>query len=361
MTTKASYRILVIQDEACAPQLSGLNGHQVEYAQGGAEVFAREVIPYDAILAMPHPQLRAFFERIRQKAGRRPALFVLQAEGMSLHTAESIGADGTLPTSAALSLLDPYLQLRDELLIAQGTIAQLREEAISAQRLKHELALLKHAIVRNVSHELGTPLLQVKSAVGMLNQDSVTNAKLIEYAKEATGRLESVIKNITLLGQSLNISPGPVVVRDVLEAARRNLRRAWEKGDKIDLIRSEIAPDLSPAIADKQGLVTVLQLLIDNALKFGKGKPVTVRAVREGDEIVISVHDQGIGIAQDKIDAIFDSFYQIDDSSTRHYGGAGVGLAIVKLILDYHKSEIRVSSELGVGSTFAFRLPVARI
>jgi signal transduction histidine kinase len=69
------------------------------------------------------------------------------------------------------------------------------------------------------------------------------------------------------------------------------------------------------------------------------------------------VKDEGIGIAADKLKHIFDSFYQIDNSSTRRYGGAGVGLALVKIILDLHHTEIHVESDEGKGSTFWFTLP----
>jgi signal transduction histidine kinase len=101
-----------------------------------------------------------------------------------------------------------------------------------------------------------------------------------------------------------------------------------------------------------------LQLLIDTALKFSEGE-VEVRLWHENDQVHIAVSDQGIGIAHDKLEAIFETFYQIDNSSTRRYGGVGVGLAIVRLILERHHVEIGVESTEGKGSTFSFALPVA--
>jgi signal transduction histidine kinase len=161
-----------------------------------------------------------------------------------------------------------------------------------------------------------------------------------------------------MLGHSLDINIGPIIVRDAVEYARRNLGRVWQRKGEADRITLEIEINLPPVLADKQGLSTVLQLLMDNALKFSEDKPITVIARKEEDSTVyVAVRDTGIGIAEDKRKSVFDSFYQIDNSSTRRYGGAGVGLALVKLILDHHNTEIHVESEIDKGSTFWFKLP----
>lgn len=243
-------------------------------------------------------------------------------------------------------------------LIKEGDV--LRASLDKHQRLNDEVEVLKNAIVRNVSHELKTPLLQVKSAVALLAED-VDNEELISYAKGATTRLEALVKHITLLGGSLEIHLAPIIIRDTIEYARRNLGRIWEHREAIDRVRVELEPSLPPALADKQGISTVIQLLLDNALKFSK-REVEVKATTTDDNrIRISIRDYGIGIAEDHLDAIFDTFYQIDHSSTRRYGGAGVGLAIVRLILEHHNSKITVSSQLGRGSTFSFLLKIAEL
>lgn len=274
--------------------------------------------------------------------------------------------DGWITPPDVARQLNSLLRLRQQALeihAAKQTlndkIAELELEMQNQRRLHNNVEVIKNAIVRNVSHELKTPLLQVKSAVSLLAED-VQDKKLIEYATGATARLETLVRNITMLGASLSTNMSPVVVRDAVEYARRNLRRVWESRDHTERIKIMIEPDLPPVLADKQGLSTIIQLLIDNALKFSKDT-VEVYAKRSGDHIVIGVKDYGIGIAQDQVDAIFDSFYQVDGSSTRRYGGLGVGLAIVKLILDYHSSTISVESELDKGSDFSFRLPIAEL
>jgi signal transduction histidine kinase len=127
----------------------------------------------------------------------------------------------------------------------------------------------------------------------------------------------------------------------------------------VERITMKLEANLPAVQADKQGISTVLQLLMDNALKFSKDI-VEVTAVHVDDQVRVAVVDHGIGIAKDQLGLIFDSFYQVEHSSTRRYGGTGVGLAIAKLILDHHGSQIMVDTEVGKGSTFSFLLPIAR-
>lgn len=253
-----------------------------------------------------------------------------------------------------LRLHEKNRQLLDKINGLQGQIEQ-------QHRSSDEIEVLKNAIVRNVSHELRTPLLQVKSAVSLIAED-VSDQKLVSFAENAMARLETLVKNITMYGQSLDIRLGPIILRDSVEYARRNLGRIWERRSEADRIQLKIADRLPPVLADKQGLSTVMQLLMDNALKFsGKEQPIEVIGCLREDHIYIAVRDYGIGIAPDKIQDIFESFYQIDYSTTRRYGGMGIGLALVKLILEHHNTQINVDSELGKGSTFWFLLPCVNL
>lgn len=239
----------------------------------------------------------------------------------------------------------------------QRRIKDLESQLRNEKQHSNQIEILKEAIVRNVSHELKTPLLHVKSAVSLMAEDMGKDNKLIRYAENATARLETLVTNITMFGSSLDLNLGPVIVRDAMEYAHRNLRRIWESKEHAKRIRLYIDDHLPPVRADRQGLSTILQLLLDNALKFSEGE-IEVHAHRIGDEIEIAVKDYGIGIDPDHLNSIFDSFYQIDPSSTRRYGGTGVGLALVKLLTEKHMSTIEVQSEVNKGSTFSFRLQI---
>ncbi|HEX2909101.1 MAG TPA: HAMP domain-containing sensor histidine kinase [Phototrophicaceae bacterium] len=261
----------------------------------------------------------------------------------------------------SLRTANHQMQAANNALHQENTRLQTHIE--SQRNLTDEVNLLKNAIVRNVSHELKTPLLQVKSAVAMLAEDVGRDNKLIEYATGATARLEAAVRNITLLNELLNESMEvqalvPVQVSESIQYAQRNLRRSWEHKGHMDRIQVHIPRDLPPVLADKQGLSIILQLLLDNALKFSQ-EEIEVSAAVHNNFVTITVRDYGIGIAPDKIEKIFDSFYQIDNSTTRRYGGMGIGLAIVRFILERYQTKVQVKSEEGKGSLFTFALPVA--
>lgn len=246
-------------------------------------------------------------------------------------------------------------------------IEEVRRQFIDLQRDSHHVEVLKNAIVHTVAHELNTPLLQVKSAVYLLAESARERREesvAAQLATDATARLESIIKNITRLSKAMDPNLGPVMLRHTFAAAHRSLSRAWETGGQLDRVQVDIPEDLPHIYADNEGLTIVLELLLDNAIKFSKdnaGSPVELKAIHDNDEVEISVRDYGIGIPKDKWDMIFETFYQVDSSTTRKYGGAGVGLAIVRLILERHNTKVRVASKPGEGSTFSFKLQIYQI
>ncbi len=260
-----------------------------------------------------------------------------------------------------LSLLQQILQFKQQQVELNNSllshIHKLEKQLTTQKQQTTQVEVLKEAIVRNVSHELKTPLLHVKSAVSLLSEDVGKDNKLIRYAENATARLETLVTNITMFGSSLDLKLGPVIVRDAVAYSHRSLSRIWESKEDAKRIKLHIDTDLPPVLADRQGISTILQLLLDNALKFSDGD-IEVHAHQVGGSVEISVRDYGIGIAPKDLKNIFDSFYQIDPSSTRRYGGTGVGLALVKLLIENHQSEIQVTSELNKGSTFSFQLKI---
>lgn len=339
----------------------------------------------DVILGRFHPGTSEIFTQMR--AGNASAILVAIVEHMLWDSIdEQIDVDLILPASPAFisKQLTSYMNMRlglqsqlsnlrqqneqfaSEIENIKRQNAELREQTEQLQeevnrhkRTSNEIEVLKNAIVRNVSHELKTPLLQLKSAVALLSED-MKDSIIATYAQNATARLESHIRNITMLGTSFENNRGPLIMRDVIEYARRNLTRIWEMRDAVERVQIELTDNLPPVLGDKQGLSTVLQLLMDNALKFST-EYVFVRGTLEDDYVVIAISDSGIGIQSEKVKEIFDLFYQVDNSSTRRYGGAGVGLALVKLILDYHETDIEVISTPDKGSTFRFRLPIVSL
>ncbi|MGJ3240502.1 MAG: sensor histidine kinase [Anaerolineae bacterium] len=318
--------------------------------------------PIDALVITAEFPIRSLVELVSGTQHQQILMLMVQTNHDALEN------DMVTHISAILSPQLPHLTRQIAHLVQQHHQNQqlqakiiLLEKEISSQRRKtSEIELLKNAIVRNVSHELRTPLLQVKSAVALIHEDP-DDKKLVNYAQNAVARLEIYVKNITMLGHSLDISVNPIILRDAVEYAKRNLTRIWTRRADAERIHINLEPNLPPVLADKQGLSTVLQLLMDNALKFGNDKAVEIIGRKIDDRIYIAVRDHGIGIAQEELQDIFETFYQVDDTSTRPYGGAGVGLALVKLILENHQVQIHVNSTLNEGSTFWFKLPYINI
>ena len=125
-------------------------------------------------------------------------------------------------------------------------------------------------------------------------------------------------------------------------------------------LEAEIAPDVPPVAGDALALRRVLDNLVSNALKFTPaGGRVTVRLARLEEAIKLEVADTGIGIPVNRLDRIFDRFYQVDGSTTRQYGGVGLGLALVKEIVAAHGGQIMVTSQVGGGTTFTILLPLS--
>jgi two-component system, OmpR family, phosphate regulon sensor histidine kinase PhoR len=128
---------------------------------------------------------------------------------------------------------------------------------------------------------------------------------------------------------------------------------------QVTLMR-DLPPALPLAWGDRDQISEVFDNLLSNALKFtSEGGSITVRAREEGEFVRVEVSDTGTGIPQDKLDKIFERFYQVDGTSRRRFGGTGLGLAIVKRIVETHGGTIGVTSQLGRGSTFYFTLPQA--
>ena len=229
-----------------------------------------------------------------------------------------------------------------------------------------ELDRLKSEFIANVSHELRTPLLHVKGTLGLLADGAMGDvtpeqAQGLSVAQGAAEQLGRIIEDTVDFGQMYEeqrLTFEPVSVAEVCQSAARAIARIANR--HAITISVAIPPDLPPVRADLQSLTRVLWHLLDNAVKFSpSGSTVEITAEQRRAGVRIAVHDYGVGIPPDQLDRIFQVFYQVDGSSTRKAGGLGLGLALVKWLVEAHGSRVEVESEMGKGSTFAFELPVA--
>jgi signal transduction histidine kinase len=265
------------------------------------------------------------------------------------------------------------IELHGALQDANRTLERRVEERTAELRnaLEHlkELNQIKASLISNVSHELRTPLAHIKGYVelmaeaqlGPLSEDQL---RALEVVQGATSRLERLIEDLlefsTASREGLRINPQAI---DLSQLARETLVRSSEKASKADVaLEADVADDLPPAMADRERLGWVLHQLVDNGIKFTPaGGKVLISSRAEKHRILIAVRDTGMGIPQDRMDEIFEPFHQLDGSPTRRFGGTGLGLSLVRLILNSHRTDIRIQSEEGKGTTLVFSLPVAKL
>ncbi len=227
------------------------------------------------------------------------------------------------------------------------------------------LDALREQFIQNVAHELRTPLAVAFGYTEMLANNGL-NPEEQRMALDASLRslqeLVNLVDSITTLQdlstRSLHVEE--VAPAELLQVATQMCRqRAQSAGVKL----RTIYPSLPSLPGDLTRLAQALNQLIDNACKFSPaGSTVTVAAQLSPlkDAVEISVADQGIGIPAEEYPRIFQRFYQVDGSTTRRYGGTGLGLALVKEIVDAHKGQVDVESKVGMGSIFTVQLPLER-
>ncbi|HJW84718.1 MAG TPA: GAF domain-containing protein [Anaerolineae bacterium] len=250
---------------------------------------------------------------------------------------------------------------------------ELKERARKLEQAYHELQesdRLKDELVQNVSHELRTPLTFIKGYVELLLEEDMgplteRQRESLSIVAEKTNSVTRLVSDIIFLEQ---------IERESLQLRTFNLAdlaRAALQGCEVIAVaagirlRLEAEPGLPPLPGDRDRIMQVFDNLLANAIKFSpRGGTITVRlqdglAVGQADAILTSVSDTGIGIPPQQIKRIFERFYQVDGSATRHFGGAGVGLAIVRRIVEAHGGTIWAESDgvPGRGSTFFFTLP----
>ncbi len=260
------------------------------------------------------------------------------------------------------------LELQNALLEANRSlerrVAERTAELETALLKLTEINQLKANIVANISHELRTPLTQIKGytsllADGSFGQLAAEQQSAVDTVMTGIARLEKMIE--TLIGYAaaargeMTLTFGPVDVAPIVDSVVQRSRVAAEK--KSVRLEGRVAAQLPPVRADQEKLRWVLLQLADNAIKFTPtGGRVLLTAGLDKQLIRFAVQDTGIGIPEERRDEIFEDFRQLDGSPTRHYGGAGLGLSLVRRIVEAHGALINVDSRVGRGSTFSFEL-----
>jgi PAS domain S-box-containing protein len=223
---------------------------------------------------------------------------------------------------------------------------------------------LKSEFVALVSHELRTPLTSVNGALRLLGAGLAGDlpeeaAELVATAEANAARLIRLVNDILELERleqrRFELALAPVSAAAVARAAVAAVEGLARERDVPVSVGSV---DEVSLVADHDRLVQVLTNLLGNAVKFSDtGSPVVVEATADDREVTFVVRDQGRGIPEDKLAAIFEPFAQVDASDARVHAGTGLGLAITARLVEAHGGRVRVSSTLGEGSTFTVTIP----
>lgn len=256
----------------------------------------------------------------------------------------------------------------DELRLITRRGLERRKFSLETIALRREKEILREHFAAIVSHELKSPLGAVQTNLYVLADD--LKDKVTEEQAEKFQRLQDRISDLVKLintwlrAISIDISSirdnfEIISIKDVVNKAIENTQQhAIRKA--ID-IETSISPDLKPVYGDEGTLVEAVGNIASNAVKYTRmGGNVKIIVTEFGGEIVITVSDNGVGIAKEDIPHLFEDFY-VGKSKTEGERRSGVGLAITRRIIEAHDGTITVESELGKGSTFAIHLPVANV
>ncbi len=264
--------------------------------------------------------------------------------------------------------LEPCAAIVHNLVSALRT-SRLYRDALEGQRLAEEANRLKSRFLSTVSHELRTPLNLITGLSAVLLREGeqvgsarcVVNREDVEHIYASAQHLDGLIRDVLDLAHSevgqLKLVCEPLHLTEVLQpvlALGQQLAR-----DKELVWRAEMPNELPRVWGDRTRLRQVMLNLVSNAVKFTAQGEVALCVAAEGDRVVVSVQDTGLGIPPGEQEAIFDEFRQSERTAARGYGGLGLGLAICKRLVELHGGEIgvRSSGNEGGGSVFYFTLP----
>jgi two-component system phosphate regulon sensor histidine kinase PhoR len=267
-----------------------------------------------------------------------------------------------------------FQRVKDGLVIELyvASLSDDQGQPIGAVMVLHDVSELKHLerirtdFVANASHELKTPITAIRGlSETVIDDPEVEKSTLIQFM----GRIHAQsIRLSQLVGDLMTISRLEAdqgiegftqinfsdLVQRAVEAAENLLH------SKHHTLSTDLGDRKVDVYGDRQNLSQLVDNLIDNAIKYTpEGGRIQVRLKVEGQDMVLEVQDTGIGISPQYQERVFERFYRVDKARSQSLGGTGLGLSIVRNIAEKHGGHVSVKSQLGVGSTFSFRMPLA--
>jgi len=241
------------------------------------------------------------------------------------------------------------------------------EEKIIKQNVQlRKLDELKTAFLNITSHELRTPMSAIKGYTQMLLKQTfgdinVEQKNSLDIILRNTNRLDGLIQDILdvsrLESRTMKFIPEKTDIKKLVGQTTETVQPSADR--KEITINADVEEGITNLIVDEERIKQVMINIVGNAIKFSPdGSIINVKARKEKNDVLFEVQDFGRGIPKDKLDKVFETFYQVDSGADRKFGGAGLGLAISRGIVISHGGKIWVESKEGNGSKFSFTLPV---
>ncbi|WP_041933358.1 sensor histidine kinase [Gloeothece verrucosa] len=249
--------------------------------------------------------------------------------------------------------------------VPESDIPELNQLAISFNRMANGLEDVekrRRELISDLTHELRTPLTVVRGYLEQLSDYSIepSTELYLKLVKE-TRRLERLTYDLQELSKAeagyLVINIQPLYLYTLLQSLIEKF--SDQLMDEGPVLALDCPADLPPVLADIDRTEQILVNLLGNALRYTEKGNILLKAWLEKDRIWIAVIDTGIGISQEDLPFVFERFWRADRSRSRYSGGSGIGLAIVRRLVELQNGQIEVESELGKGTIFRFCLPVA--
>ncbi|MBS1516701.1 MAG: GHKL domain-containing protein [Bacteroidetes bacterium] len=274
-----------------------------------------------------------------------------------------------LKISELSKIIDEINEVRLETAGSREMSELINEIYLIAERILNELELAKvfkvnrNEFMGNVAHELRTPIFAIQLSLetlidGAVNDEKV-NMDFLNRAFNQSRRLKELVEDLISIAKfetGLKMSKRYFVISNVISKTLEELKTIAEN-KKINLRFDETAVNGVQVFGDEERLKQVLVNLIDNAIKYTPEDGTIEVSVNVLDkEVIVKVQDSGIGIPKKDLPRIFERFYRVDKTRSRDVGGSGLGLSIVKHILEAHSSQIKVESEENKGTKFEFNL-----
>ncbi len=243
---------------------------------------------------------------------------------------------------------------------------------IGAVLVLHDVTELKHLerirtdFVANASHELKTPITAIRGlAETMVGDPDVEKSMLMQYMERIHSqslRLSNLVTDLMTISRLESDQGTSSFTRmNFNDLVRREVRAAASAVEiKLHSLTLDPFPEPLEVYGDRQNLSQLCNNLIDNAIKYTpEGGQIKVRVRRDQADVVLEVEDNGIGISPQYQERVFERFYRVDKARSQSLGGTGLGLSIVRNIAERHYGSVGVTSQLGKGTTFTFRMPLA--